>query len=272
MTVSGRAAAAVEPRLQAAINEVRQYDGVNLDVVAKSKSLIKFGRHPALGTTREMVWSHAEQAGEETLLTTNGITHAVSSSNADIGVAMSYEYHTLSGGDLTFGVGTYTCNGQTPVELPVPAARNSRIRNESGTPLVGDHYLYEGGAVTAGVPDDPTEVHGRILAGDQQTRKMATSISSVDYWFITMWPGQLLGSNTARVAVELEKRALDGVWLPTGIQMGLGTQGTIGSPTELPGPVIIIPANHDIRAMAVATAAGTVVEVYAAGYLASVIS
>jgi hypothetical protein len=70
--------------------------------------------------------------------------------------------------------------------------------------------------------------------------------------------------------LELEYKPLGGVWLPTGIDMGLSVTGTTGSPTQL-DPVIVIPANSDVRAKGVATAANTSVSVYFGGYLASVV-
>lgn len=262
---------AVEPRMWAAVNEVWKSSGGNttIDPLAKSKSLIKFGRHPTLGTTRQMIWSHGPDDGEETLLTTNAITHIISSdANDDQDVRI--EYHTISGSDLTFGVQTATLNGQTAVALTTPCARMSRINNTSATELAGDIYAYEGGATTNGVPNDLTTVHARIDAGNQQTEKAATSISATDYWLITFMTGHLLGSNTARVRLELEKRNMSGVWLPTGVTVGLGNAGNTQATVQL-DPVIIIPANTDVRVMGTSSATNTDVAAYFGGHLASII-
>lgn len=263
------------PALTAAANEIAATDNVEIDVVRKSKTLLKFGRHPSLGTTRALIWSHGPDHGTETLLASNGITSIISSSAADTGKTVRIEYHTISGNNLTFGVQTATLNGQTAVTLPTACARISRMNNSGTTNIAGNVYTYEGGATTAGVPNDLTKVHARIRGADtpslQQTEKAATSISANDYWIITQATGHLLGSNTARVRLTLERKSTTGVWLPTGITIGLGNNGN----TQAGGiidPPIIIPANHDVRMMGTSSAASTNVAAYFNGYLATIVT
>ena len=273
------ALAPIEYRLQAAIDQVQDQDGVTISVTAKKKTLLKFGRHTTLGTTAAMIWNYGALAPTETLPTTNAITHIVSSSAADVGITVNVEYHTISGANLTFGVQPVTLNGQTPVALTVPCARTSRINNTSATNLAGTVVTYEssGATVTAGVVTPPTLVHAAVTAATtfpgtgQQTRKGATSISQFDYFLVTMWHGHMLGSTNSRADLQLQKRSTTGVWLPTGVDMGLSVSGTTGSPTQL-DPVVPIANNHDIRVMGQATSSNTDVSVYIGGYLASIVA
>jgi hypothetical protein len=264
-----------DSRLLRAIDEITTFGGgQNWSVYKKSKSLSKFGRRAGLGATASTV---AALGGEdhETLLATNGITTIVSSSAADT-QSIKVEYHTLNAGadELTFGVQTVTLTGQTPVPLPVPCARVSRAYNNDGTELVGDIYIYEGGTITvpANGPDDATEIHIQIVAGDQQSKKAATSISNTDVYFITGLTTSVVAGTPGSQVIDfdVEIKALDGVWLPR-----LEWSAQIGSLSTVHldlDPVIIVPKNHDVRIVAVA-ASGTGVDVSATfrGYLAGLL-
>lgn len=262
----------LDSRLLRGIDELTAFGGGQYwSVRDKNKSLSKFGRRESVGATHSTV---AELAGEahETLLTTNGITTVVSSDNAD-NQTLKIEYHTINpGGDeLTFGVQTVTLTGQTPVPLPTPCARVSRAYNTSSTYMAGDIYVYEGGTITvpAQGPADGAEVHLQILAGDQQSKKAATSISNTDAYFITEIVTSVVAGTpqSQMIDFDLESKPLDGVWLPLlewSCQVGGNTTVTISL-----DPVIIIPKNTDVRIAAVA-ASGSGVDVAAAfrGYLA----
>lgn len=264
----------LEPRLLRAIDETTAfYGGQSWSIVRKNKALSKFGRRESLGGTRATV---ATLAGEdnETLLTTNGITSVVSSDNAD-NQELKIEYHTINGAgdELTFGVQTVVLTGQAPVLLPVPCARVSRVYNNSSTETVGDIYVFEGGAVTAGVPNNSAEVHLQIVAGDQQSKKAATSISNLDVYFITGITSSVVAGSPGSQVVDfdLEIKALNGLWRP---QLEWSCQiGALNTVSLDLNPVLIVPKNHDVRVSA-EVASGTGVDVAATfrGYLAGVLS
>jgi hypothetical protein len=232
--------------------------------------LSKFGARASVGSTHSTVAALGGVA-HETLLTTNGITSIVSSNNSD-NQTYKIEYHTINpGGDeLTFGVQTVTLTGQAPAPLPVACARVSRAYNVSATESVGNIYLFEGGAVTGGVPNTASEIHLQIVAGDQQSKKAATSVSNLDAYFITQIITSVVSGSPGSQVVDfdLEIKELGSVWRP---QLEWSCQiGALSTVSLDLDPVIIVPKNHDVRISA-ETASGTGVDVTAAfrGYLAS---
>ena len=264
----------IDRRLLRAIDETTAFlGGERWSVWRKSKSLAKFGRRAGLGGTHSTVAALGGEA-HETLLTTNGITSIISSDAGDT-ETVTIEYHTINGGgdELTFGVQTATLNGQTAVALTTPCARVSRIYNSSSTELAGDVYVYEGGATTLGVPDDATTIHAQIVAGDQQTKKAATSISNTDVYFITGITASVVAGTPGSQVIDfdVELKALDGVWLPR-LEWSCQIGGQVTTTIDL-DPVIIVPKNHDVRIAAVA-ASGTGVDVDAVfrGYLAGLVT
>lgn len=259
-------------RLLRAIDELTATGGQYWSVRDKNKSLSKFGRRVGITSTQSTVAALGGEA-HETLLSTNGITTIVSSDNAD-SQTLKVEYHTINpaGDELTFGVQTVTLAGQTPVALPTACARVSRVYNTSSTAMAGDIYVYEGGAISvpADGPDDATEIHLQILAGDQQSKKAATSISNTDAFFITQIITSVVSGSPSSQAVDfdLEVKALDGVWLPRlewSNQLGALTTTTIDL-----DPVIIVPKNHDVRITASASGSGADVTATFRGHLAAV--
>ena len=257
-------------RLLAAIDQATAFgDGRHWSIWRKSKSLSKFGGRSAVSGTSVTVASFGGEA-HETLLTTNGITSIVSSDNND-NQTVKIEYHTINGtGDeLTFGVQTVTLTGQTPVLLPVPCARVSRAYNADSTYLAGDVYVYEGGAITGGVPNTSSEIHLHITAGEQQSRKAATSISNDDIYFITSITASVVAGTPGSQVMDfdLQVKALDGVWLPrVEWSAQLGALNTAHIELE---PVITVPSNHDVRITARAASGTADVTATFRGYLAS---
>lgn len=261
------AGAAVEPRLAAAEREVLSLYGDTVSVAAKAKSLRKFGERTTLGTTVETLAALGGEA-DETYVATNAITSIVSSSASDT-ETVSIEYHTISGSDLTFGVQTATLTGQTPVTLTTACARVSRIVNTGANDLIGTVSVYEGGAVTAGVPDTASEIHAQIPAGSNQTRKLATSTSSVDYLFITEVVFSILDGSNLEVDVVLETRELGGVWLPR-FELAVAVQGTTTF-AETVDPVLIVKPNSDIRVRGAMVSGSASVSGKFSGYLGLVL-
>jgi hypothetical protein len=261
----------IDSRLLRGIDELTAFGGGQYwSIREKNKALSKFGARSGLGSTNSTV---APLGGEahETLLSTNGITSIVSSDNSD-NQTYVIEYHTINGAgdELTFGVQTVTLTGQAPAPLSVPCARVSRAYNTSVTESLGDIYLFEGGSVTLGVPDTSSEIHLQIEAGDQQSKKAATSISNQDAYFITQIITSVVSGSPGSQVVDfdIEIRQLGSVWRP---QLEWSCQiGALSTVFLDLDPVIIVPKNHDVRVSA-ETASGTGVKVTAAfrGYLAS---
>jgi len=258
----------LEFRLRQAVNEIKVQDGVDISVRDKSKSLIKFGRNNDVGTTEETVWA---QGGKETYATDNDID-SISSSNAGDAQSVVIEGHTLSGSDLTFVVQTATLNGQTPVTLSTPLYRATRVYNDDSTDFAGDIYVFEsGGTVTAGVPQTATDIHLKVLAGDDnQSLKCATSLSSQDYWLLT---GAYIGvnrQNTRSVDFRIKVRRFGKVFRTIVPPLAASNEsGTRFVPFD---PVIIVRPNSDVRIDATSSGTATGVSAGLQGYLANVIS
>ena len=259
----------IEPRLLRALDETTRFQGgQNWSISDKDKSLLKFGRRASVGGTNVTV---APLAGEahETLLSTNAITSVISSNDAD-NQTVTIEYHTINGAadELTFGVQSVALNGQTAVTLPTACARVSRVYNASSTETLGSIYVYEGGATTDGVPDTASEVHMQLVAGDQQSKKAATSISNVDTYFITgITTSAVAGTPGSQVMdFDLQTKALTGVWR-TQLEWScqIGGLNTVSIDLD---PVIIVPRNHDVRITCQAASGTCDVSAMFRGYLA----
>lgn len=256
-------------RLALAEQEIYAVYGERVSVWEKRKSLVKFGLNPSISSTQaECVWSIG---GDETMLTTNGITHVSSSSGSDVGQILVIEYHTISGSgadaQFTFGRQFVTLNGQTSVELDVPCARVSRMYNTSLTDLVGDVYVHEGGATTGGVPNDITTAHCSIPAGEQQSFKAQTTFSNEDYFIMTHLTGSVRKAQSA-AADFFVQIAGPGMSFRSTYNF-TAVQGT----TEITGePYLIIPKNHDIKIRADVSANNVQVAASFSGFIAKVTS
>ena len=244
-----------------AINEIYSTYGDTVSVENKKKSLLKFGARTTVGTTWETVMNAQGALTEEVLLSTNGITTVVSSSASDT-QPIVYEYHTISGGNLTFGVGTVTLNGTTPVTLPVACARANRAYNNDSSALVGNIYFYEGGTRT------DANTHLMIPAGAQQTQKAATAISQYDYWIISNVSINVLSKVTKYAEARLEVRQVGkSYWRPlTQTFSATDSTGTINYHFE---PYRIVPQNYDVRLAVRTNTSGVDVSGGFSGFLAN---
>lgn len=260
----------LETRIIAAQNELARYSGVTVDTTKKAKALRKFGRRAAVSTTRVTVWNGDD--GNETLPSTNAITVLSSSSASDdANVTITVEGHTISAGALTFVTQTRTLNGQTDVTLDTALARCTRMYVSSTTqPAVGNIYAHEGTTTSAGKPTDTSKIHAVISAGEQQTEKAATAISSTDYWFVLEMQGYITGSQNAKAEFRMEYKAATGsVWLPTGAILATDSDGSTSYLSQL-YPAVTIPANSDVRITAIASASCDVAA-YMGGYLGQIV-
>ena len=259
-----------DARLVQAEREIHAFLGDEVSIDNKAKTLLKFGKSaPLVKDVRETVWTIG---GNETYVDDNLITHVVSSSASDVH-ELYLECHTVSGtGEdqkFTFLVQTVTLNGQTPVELPVPVARVSLMRNNNGTEFVGQIAAYEGtSAVVGGVPSDITKVHDRIEAGFQNSFKGATTFSDGDYYILTGGFGSVSAKLDGSADFYLEVRQAGKVFT-----QGAAISGSRGGQWSVDlDPAVIIPKNADVRVSVISTVNGIVVFGSFQGYLAKVIN
>lgn len=260
-------------RVQHAIDVIKDQYSVNVSVDYKKKDLLKFGTRTTVGTDWETLMSVLKPSGtqtKETFVTDNDITHLISSNSGDTGT-VKVEYHTVDGnGDTTFGVQEVTLTGQTAAPLSTAAFRISRMYNTGSSALVGDIYAYEGGATTSGVPNTETEIHARIEAGEQQTQKGQTTVSSLDYWIITNLSVSVTEKTGAWVEARLESKPVaQAYWRP--ISQNFAATDSSGTTQLQKEPLLIVPANYDVRLVIRANAANVDVAGGFNGYLAKVI-
>lgn len=239
-----------------AIDVILEDYGDVVSVEAKNKDLIKFGENRNIGTVGATIMDLAGNETEETFVTGNDITHVVSSSVSDTMDITIFEGHTISGSDASFykASANITLSGRTPVALPTGVFRANRARIESKAN--GDISFYEGGAVTSGVPDDDTQVHLTIKAGEVQTQKAQTTISSNDYWIVLSFRGSVLEKAASWIDFNLQMKPItETEFFPISQNINVSSEsGTIPSDYK---PYIIVPKNHDIRLFGKADAGNT---------------
>lgn len=253
--------------LSHAVNVIKSTDGVDVSIDEKNKDLLKFGRTLQAGTISSTIMTLPSGTLNEAYVSDNLITH-ISSDNAADTEELLIEGHTISGSDLTFTIQTKSLSGQTKVALDTPLARGTRLFNNNGTDLTGTVYLYEDDTVTGGVPNTDSKVHCMIRAGQNQSEKASTSISSVDYWIITDFYADVIEkTGSPLVDVTLQYRRLGKVWRPI-INRSVSNSGGMYHPFR---PHAIIPANSDVRLICTSSTASTEVSAGIAGVLAKVI-
>jgi hypothetical protein len=238
-------------KLAHAIRQIKNSDGVDVSIWEKGKSLSKFGLNSDLDTgVAETIW---ETGGDETLKTANDIDVIVSSNAGDTQDVV-IEGHTISGTDLTFVVQTVALNGTTNVSLTTPLARVTRAYNNNSTNFAG----------TITIKDNGTSTHLTIngAAGQNQSRKCQTSLSSADYFIVTELSGGVVGSTSATVKFQFQTKAIGKVWR---------TQRSWNSSTFTEvklNPPLIVPPNSDVRIIGTSGTNNTEAIAVFAGYLA----
>ena len=259
----------IDYRVKHAEEVIRDTYGQSASVDSKKKDLRKWGENTEVGTALTSIMTLPTGITAETYISTNGITTIVSTSASDTQNITFYEGNTISGSDLTFvNDSTVTAlTGQTGVTLNTPVARITRARLSS--PAVGTIYFYEGGTTTAGVPDDLSTVHMIIPAGEMQSQKAATSISSNDYYIISGATATVLEKTSAWAQVRIEiKPVSESNYFP--ITEWVGVSDSSGSVPLIHNgdPFLIVPSNHDVRLAAKANTSGIHVAGGMIGYLA----
>lgn len=253
------------PLIKHALSIIKDEYGVRASVGAKKKTLTKFGRRTTVGTGWETLTTAQGTETEETFVSDNLITHVVGT-GGDEGIGIDIEYHVVdSNGDTFFGIQHIdldVSDATTPIELPFPAFRISRMKNDQeGDNLTGAVYAYEGGTRT------DVNTHAVIPAGEQQTQKASTTISSDDFWIITNTTLTCLAKTTKYVEGRIEtKPTSSSVWLPK--TQTIGVTDTSGTVPLIKKPFLIIPSNHDIRIPVKSNTSGVDVSAGLSGYLA----
>lgn len=269
LVISGGASSAYDARLDQAIREFAE-DGITIDIANKQKSLLKFGENEDVQTTSTTLMTLPSGIYNETLPTGNAITHIASSSGSDTGTTVTIEGHTSSGSDLTFATQTKALQGQTKTALDTPLTRVTRVYASSGAALVGNVYVAEDVTFTGGVPQTATAIHIIIPAGQNQTQKTATAISSTDAWILTNMTASVLEKTAAFANVRIEfKNWQSSIWRP--LTQYIGVSADSGTFEYDMYPYRRVPPNSDVRLVANASVNGTHVAGGITGILASVV-
>lgn len=262
------------PLIKEAIDRIFADYGDVVSVQEKKKSLFKFGRNrlvpnAATNASGATVMTLPTGVYHETYAASNLITTMSSSSASDTSQTLTIEGHTISGSNLTFVSQTKTLNGQNQVTLDTPLARCTRAYVSTGsTDLVGSVYFYEDDTSADGVPNTAAGVHLIIPAGDNQSLKSATSISSQDYWIVTNFYADALEKIAVFAEIKLQIRNLNGVFRTSVIKHAAsgGSDAIIDFK-----PYLIIPKNSDVRLTAIGSANGIDVAGGIQGFLAVII-
>lgn len=247
------------PQSELALREIYSTYGDRCHI--KPKSLHKFGRTASLASDTEVEISRFQDAVlTETLSTTNDIDSIVSTSTSDNTQTIRIEGHTVADGNLTFVTQTADLNGQTRVPLTTPLVRATRgFVTGSGSALAGDVAVYVDGALTSGKPNTDADVK-LLIAGTQgrnQSEKCATAFSQDDYFLISeLYMSIGRSSATVRGDFILQiKEFGNNVWRPQfEITLNTAGAGALHVPFE---PYLIVPPNHDVRMICIATGTGT---------------
>jgi hypothetical protein len=241
--------------------------GDQIDVYAKGKDLLKFGRNALVNTAKSTLMTLPVGIDNETYVSTNIITQISSSSGSDTGNVV-VEGHTISGGVFTFVTQTITLTGQTLASLTTPLARVSRVINDNSSDLVGNIYVAQTDTLTAGVPDTAAKVHLIVVAGLNNSEKCATTISNNDYYIITSFYADCLEKTAAYGIIHLEVREAGKTFINK-VDIEASTNDSGDHEFK---PYLIVPKNADVRVRISANAAGKDFSGGFQGVLASVVA
>lgn len=274
------------PLIRQAINVIKSTYDDTVSVEAKKKSLNKFGTRTGVGTTFGTIMSLQGSENRLTYPSTNAINSIISTNSADTSITYVYEGHSIDGsGNLTFVIDEVTTDasdGQTRVALPTAVrnvtrtyVKNSGTFNSPQTVHAGIISFYDNtdGDNGSGVPTTASAVSMRLLAGETQSEKAATSISSNDYWLINRVSIAIEDASPSANYVVFRMVIRDvkngGVWRP------LGRDYVAYPDTNQPGsipfePLRIVPKNHDWEIWAKTDTGTADIFAEAEGYLAGV--
>jgi len=239
------------------------------------KTINKYGRSENItsGIFRDIKPWCDGTPDNETYLTTNAVDSLSSDDASDTSVSIYIEGMTRAGDDLTFvtqTIVTDASDGRTKVSLSTPLCDVTRVR---GVP-VGEVYVYEDTAISAGVPTDATKIHGQAVAEEGTSLQAGTSVASNNYLLITdYWATLGRAGGTAAVDVRLRIANLGSAVFgdafhtiePFSISLGSGVAGASDR------PFIIVEPNSRL-VMTARSSAGTLsMEAGFRGYFADIL-
>ena len=240
-----------DPWMEHAISNIFADFGDDVSTENKNKDLLKYGRSTQVQTTTSTLMTLPTGTFTETYVSSNLINSIISTNTGDT-EEVKIEGHTISGSNLTFVVQTVTLTGQTAASLGTALARVTRVYNNDSTELAGTISVTETDTYASGVPDTDAKVHLQIRAGEQQSEKCATSISSSDYWVVTSFYADMLSKTAASADVDLEIRISGKVFRPVAsISVSESHRAVFNFK-----PYLIVAPNSDIRMTARANANG----------------
>lgn len=255
-----------DPLIADALNRIYADYGVAVSVKNKAKALNKFGKKTGVSTSFETIMSFQ---GSETRLTypsTNAINSIISTSAADTSKTYVIEGHTIDlSGNLTFVSQDATTNassGQTRAALTTPMRdvtraylKPSGVFNSPQTVQAGIISFYDNtnGDNGSGVPTTASAVSLRLLAGETQSQKAATSVSSTDFWLIKALSIAVEdaspSANFVTFRMVIRDVANGGVFRPLGRDYVAYPDGP--QPGRVPqDPIRVVPRNHDWEILA----------------------
>lgn len=245
----------LDPEYRLAIAQIKTLTGDDVRVTTGALGLLKFGT-ATVSTANQTVATLGDGEVHETYVSDNLIDRISSESAADT-QDVTVQGHTIADGVFTYVSQTVTLTGQTPVALPTPLARTQRafVAETETTSLVGPVWVYQDGAVTGGKPTDDTTIHLSINAGNNQTRKAASTLSDGQYLIVTSVTATVLRAQAAAVDFAWEYRAPGSVFR-TAFVYAVNSAGAsyIVRPFR---PFLIARPNGDIRVTASSSANNT---------------
>ncbi len=256
----------LDPHLRFALDRIQGDYGVTASVAAKRKTLLKFGRNQNVGSdaTGYTIWYTGQDQAHETYVAagTNSID-TISSSDGGDTQAVVIEGHTSDAdGNLTFVVQSATLEGQGKVVLSTPLNRMTRLYNNGATDFAGEVYGYEDTAIVGGKPTDTTKIHITVPVNHNQSEKASTSISQRDYWVVEEIHVYVNEKAAAFADISLQVREKGKVFRT------IFTASTSNAYDFSVRPTLIVPANSDVRLVAVSDSTSRDVGGVINGYLA----
>lgn len=255
-----------------AIDRIKNEYGDVVSVEKKAKDLIRFGLNTNVGTTRSTLWYTGQDELNETYVAGNSNSiDTLSCSNAGSDQELIVEGHYYDNNIRIFTKQIVKQNGQSKVQLSRSLNRVTRAYHagRTETNLIGETYIYEDTAISAGKPTDTEKIHLTLPSGENQSQKASTSLSSSDYWIVTGFSAgyaEKSGSNIADVRLEVRRKGE--VYRP--ISKGLIIRTGDDSIRDFI-PYIVIPKESDIRLTALASTSGQSINGDIFGFLAKII-
>jgi hypothetical protein len=160
-----------------------------------------FGRNPDVDTATdpEDVWNYG---GLQTYMAAAAELHISSSNGADTQV-IAIDYLDV---DWLRQTGLIALQGQTEVNTGITAIRVLNVYNPTGVALLGDVYVYEDCVPVAGVPNDPTKVHGKIDIGRERSQMALFSVPRFhDAYIVQLWAAINNDKGWARMALYVRR-------------------------------------------------------------------